>query len=696
MRNIYSFLSLFIYSLRKSSKLLYKSSRIEDYKQITNLFKNLFKSTKPSIKQSNELFNRNLNSKNPSIDTLVTHYNNLKTSSNKDFLDNNKLSKTLSILSKQSSPFLDQFCEDIRNHWKLELSRRDFQFIIQAYVNQRRINKAVDIVRTLDNPSLAIFSVLLTGCSTHNDYNAYQRVLSIMEERDIKPDLHIYNARLKLAFQYHDIDVVDSLLEDLKMDGYQPDLFTHTILLDGYSRLHQWSRANESEAFLRSSDTDIASWTCILLATGRQHGLEKAKEVVDEIFSAGLSPNDIALSHLVGLSQRPSSSEDAKILIDDLSAYAGVEPGKHTYRAALEHLLMVNLDEAYEFCISIPDQRSLPVTLPLITALAGNKDGTALDNLRKMLSIYDQLDRERLDTRVLAHMLRTCAKAGDVQTAIDILVDMKTNSVDLESQFTTSFIVTLLHASSDYYQAFRLYANVVDSKATRLDAAGFSTIIAEFCGLKFQDENIVPAVLFSEILNDMRKAGYPPDCKTYTSLLDYYAHVRDNRSIAKIETLLNVDRSIMPDIYLHNALLNAHNRVGNGGKCVELYNALLFSRRADNASLSIALDVSGSRNTPADSIHIWNLSKKYIKPNRKNWETLIEALVRRRRFSDARNVTFNSEEFKPDTNAIEILFRMTRASRDEKEITILRNYLLENHIDDYNAIKNTVDIPWKE
>lgn len=591
---------------------------------------------------------------------------------------------------------------DVDQFWGFDKSINHIQLLIIGYVSQRKLLKALDLtdehLSQLNKPHL--FSLLLASCSTNNDYSSYQRVMDMIRTTRTTQDLHIYNARLKLAFQFHDIDFVTQLRHEMTIHGHQPDLITHTILLDGYSKWQDWDQCNVIETTLRALTPDLPSYTCILVARGRQYGIDEAKKIIADIFNAGLHPNDIALSHLITLSPTPSTSDEARAVIDDLSTLTGVDPDKATYQAMVEKLLTVSIDEAYAFYMTSP-QRALSPTYPLMRALAANARDTPSRNLTHMLNIYEQLDaRTRLDTVLLALILRVCAKCGDVATATDLLVEMKENRLTLDTQFQTSFIITLLHASQDYYQAFRFYANVVDSRASSIDAEGFASIIAEFCGLQFDDGDgdsaqIVPAVLFSEILNDMRKAGHPPSCKTYTTLLDYYARVRNARSIGMIETLLNVDRSVKPDIYLYNALLNAHNKVGGGGRCVELFNALLFSKRVDNASLSIVLDCAGSRNTPADPMAVYRGAAKFIVPNRKNWETLIEVLVRRRRFDEAWEV-LQGGEFTVDANAVEVLFRMTRASRDEKEIDSLRQTLAKEYPHYWDTIKQTVDIPWRD
>ncbi|TIA93196.1 hypothetical protein E3P99_00338 [Wallemia hederae] len=680
---------------------------MDDYRRITRLFKDLFKADrKPTKSKSLEMFTNSLNRKNPSYEILSHNYHTVKATSTKDKsgVSPSQLLHTMKLLSKSTHEkdlvVLHEVFDDVDQFWGVDKTPRHHQLLIIGLIHQRKLIKALDLFEThlshLEKHK--IFSLLLASCSTLNDYESYQRVMQLLHTSNTPSDLHIYNARLKLAFQFHDLDFVHQLSQQMADEGYAADSITNTILLDGYSRWGAWEECARLENTLRSSTPDLASWTCILMARGRQHGLDAAKEVIDEIFEAGLHPNDITLSHLITLSPTPPTSQAARTTIEDLGAITGVDPDKHAYQAMVEKLLSVSIDEAYNFYMASPI-RVLSSTYPIMTALSRNADASYSSTLHRMLSIYEQLDnRTRLDTVLLAQILRVCAKAGDVQTAINLLVEMKENHITLDTQFQTSFVITLLHASRDYYQAFRLYANVVDSKSSSIDGDGFASIIAEFCGLEFKEGDeeleVVPAVLFSEILNDMRKAGYPPSAKTYTTLLDYYARVKDAHSIAKIETLLNVDKTIKPDIYLYNALLNAHNRVGGGARCVELFNALLFSNRVDNASLSIVLDCTGNRATPADPISIYKNASRFISPNRKNWETLIEVLVRRRRFDDAWEV-LRSGDFDIDQNALQVLFKMTRSSRDDKQLDSLRQRLASEYPQMWDEIKESVDIPWK-
>ncbi|TIA83513.1 hypothetical protein E3P81_00657 [Wallemia ichthyophaga] len=681
-----------------------RNSRISDYKRITRLFKDIFKSDrKPSKSKAIDLFNASLKNRHPNFDILWQNYESLRSTSTSDTsgVEPQQLLHTLKLLSKSShkKDFIafERLYNDIGNFWGFDITSNHIHLLILGNVSQRRLHDAISLTEKhlsqLNKPHL--FPLLLASSSTNNDYSSYQRILQLIHSTNTTQDLAFYNARLKLAFQFHDLPFVEQLRHEINSLNLQPDLITYTILLDGYSKWRLWEQSNSIESSLRALSPDLPSYTCILVARGRQYGIDEAKKVLKDIAEANLHPNDITLSHLVTLSPVPLSSQAARELIDDLSAEAGVDPSKHTYQAMVEKLLVGSHDAAYEFYMDSP-QRTLAATLPLMRTLAQHHD------LARMVAIYDQLDaRTRLDSALLALMLRVSAKQGDVSTATALLVEMKEAHVTLDTQFQTSFVIALLHSSQDFFQAFRFYANVVDSRASFIDGRGFESIIAEFCGLRFPEENdadavqIVPALLFSEILNDMRKAGHPPSCKTYTVLLDYYARVRDARSVGKIETLLNVDRSIRPDIYLCNALLNAHNRVGSGARCVELFNALLFSQRADNASLSIALDSAGSRSTPADPLAVYSNAAKFIPPNRKNWETLIEALARRKRFDEAWKV-LQGGEFSVDANSIEVLFRLTRASRDVEALDALRLSLVHHYPLLWDSIRQRVDIPWKD
>ena len=681
------------------------SNRLNDYKRITSLFIDLFKSKKVNSRQQNlNYFQQSLNRRNPSIELIKKNYDSLRTQSKSDKtgLKPLDLLLTLKYLSKSRNQtdlsHLELLFNDVNQFWHFNLTQQHLIFMIKGYISQRKLNKSLSLLESFNqNFDLRpLFSLILAACSNQNDFNSYQSAMALLNRYNIKPDLHIYNARIKLAFQFHDQSFANELFNEMiQVANLKPDKVTYTIMLDGYSKIGDWVKCQNLEDILRQKRPDLASWTCIMMARGRRFGLDEGLNVVNEMSEYNIQPNDIGLSQLVTLSPMPQSVDECKENLDHLSSVTGVIPDKHSYQAVIEKLLHRDVNDAYEFYMIIPNQSSLNIVYPLVNALSNDKVDSAQNNLTKLMNIFNTLDsKSRLNTILIGPILRTCAKSGDVQTAIDLLIEMKSNKIDLESQLQVSFIITLMRASSDHYQAFRLYANVVDSKASIIDEAGYSTIIAEFCKLKFNDNSIVPSMLFAEILNDMRKSGYPPNCKTYTTLLDYYAKVQDAESISRIENILNVDRSIVPDMYLNNALLNAYNRTLNSTKCVDLYNAWLLSNKVDNVSLSIILDASGSKTSTIDPLNIWKSSLKYITPNRKNWETLIEALVRKRRFAEAHKVTFESNEFEVDFNAVQILFKMTRASKDEKELGKLRSLIKNEYPLYYNTLKDTVDKPW--
>jgi pentatricopeptide repeat protein len=194
----------------------------------------------------------------------------------------------------------------------------------------------------------------------------------------------------------------------------------------------------------------------------------------------------------------------------------------------------------------------------------------------------------------------------------------------------------------------------------QLNQQGFMQILQEYCRLSFSGDLEVPLITeYFSIINHMRMQNVPLTPKVYTIILHQvgliatklrYSVLDPNlprgviyqrlvETTRRIHQFLTLDASISPDAILWNQLLNTYQRLGLYHDMEKLWQMMYLSGRFDQITVNIVIDAHGfSGNLRSVRSIIAKLLKEGHSLDRRNWDTLVEALCRNHYFGEALKV----------------------------------------------------------
>jgi pentatricopeptide repeat protein len=238
-----------------------------------------------------------------------------------------------------------------------------------------------------------------------------------------------------------------------------------------------------------------------------------------------------------------------------------------------------------------------------------------------------------------------------------LLSDMELRGYTDNSSFiaATQIIVEMRKAGS-FSKVMPFYREL----RGQLDQQGFIQILQEYCRLSFSGDLEVPLITeYFSIINHMRMHNVPLTPKVYTiilhqvgllatklrhSVLDpnlprggIYQRLVD--TTRRTHQFLTLDASISPDAILWNQLMNTYQRLGLYRDMEQLWQMMYLSGRFDQITVNIMIDACGYS---GNLRFVRSITAKLLKAghglDKRNWDTLVEALCRNHHFGEALEV----------------------------------------------------------
>lgn len=281
--------------------------------------------------------------------------------------------------------------------------------------------------------------------------------------------------------------------------------------------------------------------------------------------------------------------------------------------------------------------------------------------------------------------------------ALQLLEDMQSRGIDMDSMTSTSLAIMLMRSSSSSFQAFEMYKKLYKTKGGQftIDQKGYEAILDNFAKICVALDTTPSMKLYFEIVRDMREAGYTITSPVYTILLRQlraYTNLRtedDDRFKSQLRTLVRrVHKRILdetdftPDTVLWNQLMDTYQRAGCVDEAFDLWKSLYSAEVFDNASISIVLDVCGHSNQAHKAIEVYTrLHADGFKLNQNNWHSWLECLCRVGRLSEALKIMClemgkKQRDVAPDEETVRMILGFASRTNQEGEVrTKVKHYL---------------------
>lgn len=241
--------------------------------------------------------------------------------------------------------------------------------MIAALVTNGCVEDAWDLVQLVQaneemQPTLntIIYSTILKGFAQLRQVDRVFMVYEEMSKCNIACNVISYNTMIDACARCGAMNSVPKLLEDMRDSNIEADLVTYSILVKGYSLAGEINHAFKILEEMQSTKhlkPDEIMCNSLLEGCAREHRVDLALSLLDQMKALGVAPSNCTLSILVKLLGRSKRLDEAFKVVSELSIYHGFRPNIQVYTCLIQACLHNHrLDKAMEVKITMDAEPS--------------------------------------------------------------------------------------------------------------------------------------------------------------------------------------------------------------------------------------------------------------------------------------------------------------------------------------------------
>jgi len=253
--------------------------------------------------------------------------------------------------------------------------------MVAALVTNGCVEDAWDLIQLVQEnetmqPTLntIIYSTVLKGFSQLRQVDRVFVVYAEMSKFNIACNVISYNTMIDDCARCGAMDRVPKLLEDMRVTNIEADLVTYSILVKGYSLAGEINHAFkilEEMKTTKQLKPDEIMCNSLLEGCAREHRVDLALNLLDQMKTFGIAPSNCTLSIMVKLLGRSQRLDEAFKVVSELSIHHGFRPNIQVYTCLIQACLHNRrLDKAMEVKATLdaepschPDEKACSVLL---------------------------------------------------------------------------------------------------------------------------------------------------------------------------------------------------------------------------------------------------------------------------------------------------------------------------------------------
>jgi len=244
---------------------------------------------------------------------------------------------------------------DIERMWELwhEMGKRQVKptaitigCMIDALVKNHCVEDAWNLVHELmSDPARkalvnnVIYSTVLKGFAMTKQTERLFAVYAEIRDQGVQANTITYNTMIDACARCGAMDRVPQLLADMKSANISPDQITYGTLVKGHCLSGSVNHAFEILAEMRAEGKhkpDEILFNSLLDGCAKEHRLEDAMALYEEMKQANVSPSNFTLCTLVKLLGRSRRLEQAFEMVEELSAKNGLKPNIQVFTCLIQ------------------------------------------------------------------------------------------------------------------------------------------------------------------------------------------------------------------------------------------------------------------------------------------------------------------------------------------------------------------------
>lgn len=197
------------------------------------------------------------------------------------------------------------------------LSVQDYNRFIFRAILENRLNKAINLLREMENkhlaPNIQTYTSIINEFSKQSDMDRASKWLKRMQRNGITADAHIYTTLIDGYMRQTDLDQAESIFRLMMSKNVKPTIVTYNILMHHSARQLNMESAlkfwgNLLEAGLKS---DVYTFAIILHGLGQEGRVDEAWRVFKTMQEEGVEINEVVATTLMGMHVKQHDNEYA-------------------------------------------------------------------------------------------------------------------------------------------------------------------------------------------------------------------------------------------------------------------------------------------------------------------------------------------------------------------------------------------------
>lgn len=551
------------------------------------------------------------------------------------------------IASTGDSQLTERILRAAHDVFDYAVELEDHSFIIHEFVTGNHLSQALTWLQDMPNKPGAfvappnLWDKLLCLYLARGEYSTFSETLNRQRhDRGLDPHLTAYEIELQYALDQKErlhIQFIQWMTERIQQD------VNRTGLPPAVHRLLE-------EASKRTLEAE-------LVAAFAQGGEARAKRKLKELMASSFKPSAGTMRAVAQRISTLSSIRDWEALLGvnaEAESFATVmrnAEDAHNYNAI--HSIYREFMQRHHFPTAAMVYLVIDTIITKGLRAPGDKElELALGLHRDYIASLAQQQKDTTPTEedlpryeLLIRTFASLPNPSHFATALSLLEELRACSVPLDYTTTSTFVNLFMRKAPDVESALKVYKLLVKKSAHEyaLDQRGFQTALDLFCKRMREPSDF--AFDCVNILADAYRAGYTIATATYMQIFTRAARISstpnaDKRLLAlalrRAHQLLSMDPGVRPDTALWNALMRAYRAAGCRREAHLLWELLVLTRQADNASVRTVVEMSEALDLAHLVPGVYEKARRVGVPlDDDQWAVWIRGCAKRGRVDDA-------------------------------------------------------------
>ncbi|GAB5593877.1 hypothetical protein Unana1_08777 [Umbelopsis nana] len=302
----------------------------------------------------------------------------------------------------------------------------------------RAYNTMLEAGRT---PDVKTFGTLIDMYAKKGDLSSIRTLYQDMVDKfNVKPNQHIYTNVMGCFVEMGDMESTKDVLRLMKLDGVDPDVVTHNMILHFHARNKDTGQAIGVLDAMMEADIQpsVVTFSHILSIFAKKGDVQGGEQLLSKMIDMNIRPNRYTFNTMLNLYSQAGDIESVERTFKDLAAR--YPPDLVSYNTLLQAYIRQNdlekVLETYRRLGNAYHKADVHTFAHLMTAFASR------NNVRGVEGVFNNMKQQNVEPNTVCWtiLMQAYCRSGDIEGARKALQQMVEHNVT-PNQTTLSILI---------------------------------------------------------------------------------------------------------------------------------------------------------------------------------------------------------------------------------------------------------------